>query len=172
MNRRGKSLIELMVVISVMSFALAAVGQMTVAMMRADTSQSAAMRRQNAATRLAARFRDDAHAAVRAEVKVVDGVPGVALILTADRRVVYSANGEGRVSRTIWENGAVEASEAWPSDGCVPRFSLSDDKATAILVLEPGTPTGKSSGASSQGPGLRVVATVGLDRRMAGGKSP
>jgi prepilin-type N-terminal cleavage/methylation domain-containing protein len=93
MNRRGYTLMEMMIVVAMSAIAIAISSQILVTVWRT----SAALREQRQATdnitRLARQFRDDAHAAERADVG-----PDCVFALGKEHAVRYAAHPQG-VSR-------------------------------------------------------------------------
>jgi hypothetical protein len=101
-HRAGKSLIEMLMLISTLSVILATVATMLIALMKTDRQVRRDLEQQTTLARLAEKFRTDAHAATRCQVG-----PVCELTLTDGRLVRYEAR-PGQIDREVRRGDAVE----------------------------------------------------------------
>lgn len=103
MKRDGKSLVEMLVVISMLGGLIATSGTVIHRLMRAERAVSADLVWQRSVTELAEQFRTDVHAATQAAL--LDDGNGLSLTLS-DGVVTYAVSKQG-VGR-LWQPGAGE----------------------------------------------------------------
>jgi type II secretory pathway pseudopilin PulG len=98
MKRRGKTLVELLVVISMLGGLLGASGTVIYRMMRAERAVETDMAWQRTVTELAEQFRADVH--IASVANVIDGGTGLTLTLP-EGTVAYSLTQRG--VRRVWQ---------------------------------------------------------------------
>lgn len=185
MKRSGKSLIEMMIVMSLLSSILLLCGQMLMGMFRADTAQSAVAERTAAHLRLADRFRADVHAASEARLEPVgEGVTRkeqLVLSLPEGRTATYAAG--TTLTRTVKKGDQRVSFDAWPLASDAVRWELIEGGKRVILSLLKPLPKASQSTAatgttatdeSAAGPteSVRIEATVAFDARDAAEGKP
>jgi type II secretory pathway component PulJ len=185
MKRSGKSLIEMMIVMSLLSSILLLCGQMLMGMFRADTAQSAVAERTAAHLRLADRFRADVHSASEARLEPVgEGVTRkeqLVLSLPEGRTATYAAG--TTLTRTVKKGDQRVSFDAWPLASDAVQWELANGSKKVILLLltplpkasQPATATGTAASdetAARSTESVRIEATVGFDGRDAGEGKP
>lgn len=137
-RRRGTSLVESVVVISLVSLVLALSATMLIASFRAHERAVAREDLQRSFARLARRLRTDAHAASSAEMLPDKDAAGVRLSLPEGRTIAYEA-GRGEVVRTVRRDEAVEHRDVFALAGFDAKLSLApadqSAKQDAALVV-------------------------------------
>jgi prepilin-type N-terminal cleavage/methylation domain-containing protein len=121
-KRAGISLIELMVVISILAALLSFATVLLGLLLRADHAGHDAMARQLAITHLSRQLRADAHAATSANVPQDN--PGALELTLDDGRSVSWKSSEGTVSRFDRRGDAVVSREAYVLPEGVTTFSI------------------------------------------------
>lgn len=181
MKRTGKTLLEMMIVMSMLSSILLLCGQMLVGMFRAEAAQTEALQRVSAQQRLADRVRADVHSANAAKVETVgeDGHKAEQLVLSLpDGRTANYAKGV-KLTRTVQEGDKRISYDAFPIPEKAVRFEVAGEGKQVILTLLsdppalPGQPALPAQQTSEAGSGanlahsVRIEATVGFDARDA-----
>ena len=161
-NRRGYSLIEMVVVVGAVTIILSLCGLVLHGMLRLDRTGRGAL--DDAATigRLARQFREDVREATTAEVtKAKDKPPGLKVVAT-DKTIVYQIEGIRllRIESTL--EGKPRRREGFRIDRLGPvTFEVGPPIVNMTLLRTP----------NSQGnlprPAIRVVAELGKDRLIA-----
>lgn len=143
MNRRGKSLVELLVVISMLGVILGTAGTVIYRMMRTERAVETDLVWHRSVTAFAEQFRTDVHAATTAEV-VNDGT-GLTLTLPTGA-VTYTVNPRGIDRTTKSMDGQPQRQEFRCGETGV-RFATQDDlgRTWASVVIPRNTaPLAKS----------------------------
>lgn len=168
-NRAGKSLIELTVVIGLLSVVLSLATRTIAFLMRADASGRKAVVSGTNFARLADRFRRDAHAATKAELVDGDNNAAQRLRLTqADGRAIEYRPEVGRVRVIVFRGKQRLSREVYRLNGGVTRFELSGNKQTLVsLLYETGGDASPRPGAGRRRKTLRVDAVRGKDHRFS-----
>jgi len=167
-NRRGYSLIEMLVVIAVSSVVIALAVALLQSLFTADRATRDHVAGQQSLRRLADDFRDDAHAAVKlAAVQAAadaKATPAWELEMDASRKVRYAAS-TGRVVREETAAGKMLRREVYRlPDGSSAAIRLeSGPPALAVLRVTSGGPADRGSG----GLPLRIDAVLASDHRFA-----
>lgn len=180
MNRSGKTLLEMMIVMTMLSSVLLICGQTLTAMFRAETKQAQAYRRMTAQCRLADRFRTDVHAATEARSIAGEGdaarVRQVVLSMPDGRTVTFAAGPQ--VTRTVRKGDDRVAFDAWPLGAEEVRFEVAEEGMRAILSFAvPPSVLSNASGlpaaenqaladAAARRELFNVEAVVGFDARF------
>lgn len=160
MKRNGKSLVEMLVVITLLGGLVATSGTVIHRLMRAERAVSADLVWQRSVNELAEQFREDVHAATAA--KLVDDGNGVTLTLP-DGVATYaiSKHGVGR----IWQPGMGEPrTSEYRLDEPGVRFTIETvAERSWATVLIPRTTTPLARSAISEAAPLRIAirAVVG-----------
>jgi type II secretory pathway component PulJ len=116
-RRSGKTLIEMLILISLTSVILGIVATTLIALFKTDRQVRRDLEQQTTLARLGSRFRTDAHAAKSCQIdKTCD------LALPDGRVIRYSLEGQ-RLSREVRRNGTVEHRDAFVlADTAAVRF--------------------------------------------------
>lgn len=157
-RRRGFSLIETLIVISISSLLTAAVGACLLTLYRAEHRTREAIGRREALTELSLHLREDAHAARRAELDA----PQRSLKLDAGegRTITYRA-APGQVERQISRGAETLHRDAYRLPGLTVAWDVQQaagQRQLAVAVLAPQTEPGQTA---NQGPAERLEAVVG-----------
>lgn len=159
MNRRGKSLVELLVVISMLGMILGTAGTVIYRLMRTERAVETDLVWQRAVTAFAEQFRADVHAAVTAEV-LNDGT-GLTLMLPSGS-VTYSLNARGIRRETKSANEPSQHEEFRCGETGV-RFTTEEhtDRTWATVVIPRNTAALAKSVSVPTQPVLEVRAVLG-----------
>lgn len=159
MSRSGKTLLEILIVITISSMLLVMCTHTMTSVFRAGGAQSESVHRSSAFLRLADQFRNDVHAATRAVLNKSDE-KRTELVLTEPEgeRVVYEVG--GRTTRTASREDRRVSFEEWPLGRDRLRIELSEDGRTAVLILV------------NDAHEVRADARVGFDQRFARREKP
>jgi|GEM_PF-1828465 len=139
-QRRGISLLEILIVISLVSLILSLSSTMLIASFRAHERAVAREDLQRSLGRLALRLRTDAHAAMSADTVPDDAQNGLRLTMVDGRTISYEA-GDGEIVRTVRREDTVEHRDAFPLPGFSTSFSISaaadeTDSGLSSVVVE------------------------------------
>lgn len=162
MARQGKTIIELLVVISVFGAMMTPIGRLLHTMMRAEREGAHALAAGTNASRLAREFRSDVHAARDTQLAKANGE--LQLVRNDGTVVTYRAAGD-HIQRTITRGEETLSRDSFRLGLGATRFELSDEPPLAILLHErrsPGANPPESPGIRS----LRVEAVPGRDYRF------
>jgi type II secretory pathway component PulJ len=130
-RRAGKSLIEMLMLMGILSVIISTVAMMLVALMKTDRQIRRDLEQQTSLARLADKFRADAHAAKSCEV-------GAACDLKVpDGRVIRYAAQERQIAREVRRGNAVEHHDAFllPANARV-EFALPSGASGRLVHLE------------------------------------
>jgi hypothetical protein len=149
-HRRGASLVELLVVISLLSAVTLFVGRMLYGLFRAERASARDLVRERRVAELAVQFREDVHLA---DVVMVAG-QGLRLECTgpADRQVVYT------VSADLVQREAPSHRESYRLPGCTAEFRTATEGVTELVVAHPLPQLGYTPAAPVRGGLLTVQA--------------
>ena len=147
-NRRGNSLIEMMVVVALLGVMISATGVCLHGVYRVDQQTRQAVAHASAVDRLLLQFRADAHAAVRASVQQGEGESPPAIVFAElDGRKTEYRQQRNHIIRTVTRSGKLVHGEgyllrrgsvaAWRVEGQSP--------AVASLDITPAATPGSSA---------------------------
>jgi prepilin-type N-terminal cleavage/methylation domain-containing protein len=136
-KRRGISLIEIMVVITLCGILISATGICLQGVYRLDRQTRNAVAHRSAVDRLSLQFRADAHAAVRAHVEPVGGETAPAIVFTEpDGRTTEYRQQRSSIIRTVTHSGQPAHREGFLlSRGAVAAWHV-DGHSPAVASLE------------------------------------
>lgn len=168
-DRRGKSLIELMVVIATLNVMLLVCVTLMHKMLRSQAGGARSLAESVSLARLANDFRQDVHAAIRAEGAAADaGEPAHCTLNLPDGHVVVYAGLPQALSRTESQDDKVQRRETYALADGEPRFETSPESQLVTLVHRWDTRTAvEKSGNQAALRELRIEAALGHDRRFA-----
>jgi type II secretory pathway component PulJ len=133
-RRSGKSLIEMLMLMSILSVILATTSATLIALMKTDRQLRRDLDQQTALARLAEKFRFDAHAATTCQVDTA-----CQFAQSDGRTVRYEAAG-GRVVREIRRGDAVEHRDSFVlPEQAVVTFSQPSDLSGRLVQLQIAT---------------------------------
>lgn len=168
MNRRaGISLIEMLIVISVMSITLG-LAVMTIGfLMRAESGATQAFAASNMLSRLAADFRRDARAAREAEIGADDEPGELRLILPEGRTVIYRGNGRS-VERLVRQEEKLRQREVYRLGSERIEFQVTEEepRLASLSVTTRLKAVTNTEGAPAGTRVVRIEAVLGRDRRF------
>lgn len=175
-SRRGKSLIEMLVVIATMSVLLGFVAQTLHALMQAERVGTQSLAQSVSLSRLSRQFRQDVHAARQAErTPAGDGQHGPLRLSWPDGVTVVWSAAEESFIRSVQRGDQVNGQEHYHIGRGAYRFDLSDDGRRAALVVEPPDAALDITARRIRQTGpksLRIEAVTGRDLRFAAQLSP
>jgi prepilin-type N-terminal cleavage/methylation domain-containing protein len=162
-SRHGFTLVEMLVVATVLTFLLGLAAMVTHTLFRAQRSIRAEMLWRRSAARLSLKFREDAHAAAEAELAAADnaaGPPRVTLVFSPDHQVQYRTRAETpQIERIVIRGGAAVGRDTYRlPDGARATLELGEQNARPLLVLT----VNSDDGPQAVRPALRFEALVGL----------
>lgn len=136
-RRRGKSLIEMLVVMAVLSVVLTVTGHLLAAMMRVDNRSRDAVADRAMRQRFVQQFRADAHAARSA--RLLDdrlGEPGIVFLIPNAKPVEYRATYD-RIVRIVGDGDVTHAADRLRLSSAKAEFALDGEHNWAELTLIP-----------------------------------
>jgi prepilin-type N-terminal cleavage/methylation domain-containing protein len=166
-KRSGFTLVELLVVISMMAVILPMAGGTVFFLLRAQSQSAEALRDAMAMTQLSHTFRSDVHAAHGA--RLVSGTAagdGIVLELDDSRTAEYQPEANGCVSRTVRRGETRERREQFRIGSARPKFQLANDGREVALIIAPrtrGAVLGDGAGVTA---GIRIAAVVGRNAKV------
>lgn len=169
-RRAGKSLVELTVVMGLLSVVIGISTRTIIFLMKADGEGRAAVVSGTRFSRLANRFRKDAHSATK--VELVDGEddsPQRLQLIQADGRVIEYRPDVGKVQVVVRLDEKTQGREVYRLNGGVTRFELGEGKPPFVsLIYE----TGRGMASTPPGAGrrhktMRIEALQGKDHRFS-----
>lgn len=183
-QRRGASLIELLVAMAMISTVLLMTGPLFHRMFLADQLSARAALMEMTTSRLAIQFRQDVHASQTATRKVdaASGQQSLELQSESSPTIVYFFEA-GRVRRYVMGDEGPSSGETYRLPSCrveflAPEGTTADDKAPIVnrqlvtLVIErPHTPL-SGSNLPARSRSLTLDAELGRDRRLTAPVSP
>ncbi|MCH7686190.1 MAG: hypothetical protein IH899_05845 [Planctomycetes bacterium] len=167
-NRSGKSLIELVVVISVMSIVMVIAVRTITQLMRADASGGKSLVAGTSLARLAHQFRRDVHDADDAELLTADEnqSPRLQLSLPENTIAEYRPFAE-KILRTIRRGEITISRETFHLPRGENRFEISEDETPIISLVHLRNTVESSEKSSSRAPEkeIRIEAIRGKNHR-------
>ncbi len=136
-KRGGFTLVELLVVISVLAIILPMAGGTVFFLLRAQSRSAETLGDAMAITQLSHSFRDDVHAA-RAARTPADAA-GCVLEMDNSHTILYHAEANGFVSRIVRRGEAVERREQFRIGAARPTFALSEAGREVAVTIAPRT---------------------------------
>lgn len=167
-RRTGKSLIELIVVIGVMSVAMGLAVRSMAVIMRSDAAGSRALQSSLALSRLAEQFRRDVHAAAEAELREAEnGQTQFLRLRTAAGALIEYHPRRDHILRTTLSAGNVTTRESFHLQTRDHRIEISAESRLVSLILLPGAREipGPAAG-SPAAQAVHVEALRGRDLRF------
>jgi prepilin-type N-terminal cleavage/methylation domain-containing protein len=159
-KRGGFTLVELLVVISVLAIILPMAGGTVFFLLRAQSQSAETLRDAMAITQLSHTFRSDVHVARAARMPA--DAAGCVLELDESHRIVYHAESNGFVSRTVRRGEAVERREQFRVGAARPSFALSEAGREVAVTIAPRTrSSAPADDATTSRAGIRIAAMVG-----------
>lgn len=173
-NRNGKSLIEMLVVMAIMSVVMGITIKTTIIMMRADADSGQSTLSSTNLNRLAHRFRRDVHAATAAElIATADNAPKTLKLSMPDNVVTEYRPLNDRIVRLVRKGETPQSRDAFPLLRGENRFELTTDQSTVVSLVHIRN-TQQNSGKSPNTPGrreIRIEAVQGKNHRFANTKN-
>lgn len=168
--RHGFTLIEMLVVISLLAVILPMSGAMIYLLLRAQAAAGDSLADAVILSRFSHAFHADVHSA-SGSPKIRDSAAGgsrIELPLGDSRRVDYSIEPSGTIERIVTKGQTTERREEFRLPGLRGEFQVSSDGREAVCVCQPrligGSRSAPSSSSSSK---IRIAAVIGRDRRFA-----
>jgi prepilin-type N-terminal cleavage/methylation domain-containing protein len=159
-KRTGFTLVELLVVISVLAIILPMAGGTVFFLLRAQSQSAEALRDAMAITQLSHTFRSDVHAARAA--RTPPDAAGCVLELDDSHSIVYRAEPSGFVSRMVRRGEVIERREQFRVGAARPRFALSEAGREVAVTIAPRTrSSAPADDATASRAGIRIAAMVG-----------
>lgn len=165
-QRSGITILEMVVVVSVMTMVLAVAFTTLHTVLRAESLGMTGLAAATNRARLARQFRSDVHAAQLASVETDgEGRPRLRLAMSGATSVDYTAEGDS-VQRTVAAGDTLRSRETYPLAPGETEFTVDSESGLVGLVHAPviEPPPVKSSTAPKP-PQLRVDAVLARDHR-------
>jgi prepilin-type N-terminal cleavage/methylation domain-containing protein len=136
MKRRGISILEMTIVITILSVLLSAAAMLLASLMTHTGRQRATYHEAQVATRFAAALRRDVHAAVEIDVSAADATPArLQLTLPAGEQVEYVV-GESGIERLLRNGDEVRHRELYRlPDLDAMRFERADEPGQPVICV-------------------------------------
>jgi prepilin-type N-terminal cleavage/methylation domain-containing protein len=171
-NRRAFTLIELIVVLSLLAVLLPMAGGTIFFLLRAESRSADALREATALSQFSHEFRSDVHAARRAQITTKRPAgPGLAFVLDESVTVEYQPEGNGFVSRTMRAGETVERREQFRLGNARSKFEIADEGREVAVTVTPGNRGFATTSDAGPPAGIRIAAIVGRNAKL-GGLSP
>jgi prepilin-type N-terminal cleavage/methylation domain-containing protein len=165
-KRRGFTLVELLVVISVLAIILPMAGGTVFFLLRAQSRSAEALRDSMAITQLSHTFRSDVHAARAA--RTPPDAAGCVLELDDSHSIAYHAEPSGFVSRIVRRAEVIERREQFRIGAARPTFALSEAGREVAVTIAPGTRSSSpANDATTPRSGIRIAAIVGRNSTVS-----
>jgi prepilin-type N-terminal cleavage/methylation domain-containing protein len=159
-KRSGFTLVELLVVISILAVVLPMAGGTIFFLLRAQSQSAEGLRDAMAITQLSHTFRSDVHAARAARMPA--DATGCELELEDSRMIVYRAEPIGFVSRIVRRGAVVERREQFRIGATRSKFTLAEFGREVAVTITPKTRSSVPVDPSTASPaGIRIAAIVG-----------
>ncbi len=159
-RRRGYTLVEMLVVVTVFAFLLASVALAMGTLFRAQGELQDELAQAATASRLASQLRADAHLAASAFVVQEGGTPGP--LLTLPHATVIYRTYPRRIVRTVMQDDSETHREVFPlPEGTTARWELSSGTPAFITLTTSYWPPGMREGVARPRE-HRVEASIGL----------
>jgi prepilin-type N-terminal cleavage/methylation domain-containing protein len=163
-KRRGVTLVELLVVISVLAIILPMAGGTVFFLLRAQSQSAEGLRDAMAITQLSHTFRSDVHAARVARTPA--NADGCELELDDSRTIAYRAEPNGFVSRIVRRGEVVERREQFRIGAARPKFALSEAGREVGVTIAPRSRSSAAANDATTSPGIRIAGIVGRNLRL------
>jgi len=168
-RRRGFTLIELIVALSLLAAILPLAGGTVYLLLRAQTASADSLVDAMTLSRFARTFRADVHAAQSAHVDGDGSRLDEQAVFKLDppRTISYAGEPTGAIVRTVRNGRSIERREEFRLAGTRTRFEVAADGRTVAAVHKPRALT-VSGGAvvTATTSTIRIEAVVGRDRRF------
>jgi hypothetical protein len=169
-KRAGKSLMELAIVMGLLSVVIGISTRTIIFLMKADGEGRAAVVSGTSFSRLANRFRKDAHSATKAElINGENNSPQRLQLTQVDGRVIEYRSDVGKVQVVVLQNDKTQGHEVYRLNGGVTRFELGKGKTPFVsLVYDTGSETSSgTAGAVRRHRTMRIDTLEGKDHRFS-----
>jgi prepilin-type N-terminal cleavage/methylation domain-containing protein len=164
-KRGGFTLVELLVVISVLAIILPMAGGTVFFLLRAQSQSAEGLRDAMAITQLSHTFRSDVHAARVARTRA--NADGCELELDDSRTIAYRAEPNGFVSRIVRRGEVVERREQFRIGAARPKFALSETGREVGVTIAPRSRSAAAANDATTSPaGIRIAAIVGRNSKV------
>ncbi len=174
MKRRGSTLVEVVVTVTVLAAVFATAGRALVLLLQSEGEAVHTLTRHSAVQRLAEDFRSDAHAATAARLLEQHAAKALTLERPDGSTVVYRSTPDG-VVRLVFagqakpggraDETAAAARELYRLSDVAVRFELSDGG--RVVAVRLADAPGGTKASRNVRPRLVVRAAVGVDHRFA-----
>jgi prepilin-type N-terminal cleavage/methylation domain-containing protein len=172
-KRNGFTLIEVLVVVSLLAVILPMAGGTIFFLLRAQSQSADGLREAMAVSQFSHTFRSDVHAAHSVRSAGPGPAPDKIAFEGSDSRTIeYQAERNGLVRRTVRRADVIERREQFRL-GVVPaRFEVADQGKEAAAIITPRIPgLSQVDGHSKHASGIRIAAIIGRDLRFAASPS-
>jgi prepilin-type N-terminal cleavage/methylation domain-containing protein len=162
-KRNGFTLVELLVVISLLAVILPMAGGTILFLLRAQSQSTEALRDGMAITQFSHVFRTDVHAAKSTRTSTPSTADrGVILVLDGSRVIEYRAEPAEFVTRIVRRGETVERREQFRVGPVCPKFAIFDGGREIAVMIAPRV-RGSVARDQSTTPtaGIRIAAVVG-----------
>jgi len=169
-RRRGFTLIEMLVVISLLAVILPMSGAMIYLLLRAQAAAGDSLADALVLSRFSHAFHEDVHAARGTPTTGPLAATGsrIELQLVDSHRVAYSIEPSGTIERIVTNGQASERREEFRLPGLRGEFKVSADGREAVCICQPRLIGGsRSAPSSAQSSKIRIAAVIGRNRRFA-----
>jgi prepilin-type N-terminal cleavage/methylation domain-containing protein len=170
MNRRnGFTLIEVLVVVSLLAVILPMAGGTIFFLLRAQSQSADGLREEMALSQFSHTFRSDVHAARGVRSGGPEALKDKIVFEGSDSRTIeYQAERNGVVRRTVRRGDVIERREQFRVGVAPARFEVVDQGKEAAVIVTPRIPgSSQMDGHSKSASGIRIAAIVGRDLRFA-----
>ena len=166
MTRQGKTIIELLVVITVLGAMITPMGRLLHTMMRSEREGAHALAAGASGSRLAREFRSDVHAAREMDLLASEDGPGDLKLIHSDERVVTYVPGDGRIRRIVTRGDKTLSRDSFRLSPGTSHFEILSEPRRVMLIHErhPAAAHPQESAGTNV---LRVEAVPGRDYRFA-----
>jgi prepilin-type N-terminal cleavage/methylation domain-containing protein len=152
-KRRGFTLVEMLVVLSVLAFVLPLAGGTIFFLLRAQSHSAEGLRDALAMTQISRTFRSDVHAARRARTA---DASALTLEFADARTIEYRAAPDGAITRMVRRGETVEQRQQFRLGAIAAKFAIADTGREAALTISATQRPALASGRA----GIRIAAVV------------
>jgi prepilin-type N-terminal cleavage/methylation domain-containing protein len=174
-GRRGFTLIELIVALSLLATILPLAGGTVYLLLRAQTASADSLADAMILSRFANKFHADVHAAQSAYLDSDGSRIERPLVFKLEprRTIMYAEGPDGAIVRTVRNDRGIERREEFRLAGTRTRFELSADRSTVTAVHKPrAVAASKTTAVAGQLSAIRIEAVIGRDHRFARTRAP